>query len=114
MVIRSIWNPVLHLKGVRTVEQLTSILTQAGPFGLAAVPIIYWLTQHARRVGLISTPKVAFLVPGVVWSVLVTLAVFYPMAATVVLVILGGWAATILFKAGAKDNERNTNQGASQ
>lgn len=75
-------------------------------FGLSAVGVVYWLTQHARRVGLIKDPRVAFLCPGAAWTLLVALNAFAPQAAVLLLTALGGWVATLLFKAGAKDNER--------
>lgn len=77
-------------------------------FGLGTVAIVYWLVQHARRVRLIMDPRLAYLVPGITWAVLVLTYVFYPEAGKILLFILGGWAATLLFKAGAKDNERTT------
>jgi len=81
-------------------------LVEVTVFGLGAVAIVYWLVQHARRVKLIRDCRVAFLVPGVIWAVLVLTNVLWPEAGRILLFILGGWAATLLFKAGAKDNER--------
>ena len=80
-------------------------LTNLTVFGLGVVAIVYWLVQHARRVKLITDPRLSYLLPGGVWAVLVLTYVFWPGAGQVLLFILGGWAATLLFKAGAKDNE---------
>lgn len=85
-------------------------------FGMGIVAIIYWLVAHARRNGLIKSGAVAFLTVGVIWGALLALyghgegfkrAPFVYVAAW-----LGGWAATLLFKAGAKDNERSPDPGA--
>jgi hypothetical protein len=81
-------------------------LMEVTVFGLGTVAIVYWLVQHARRVKLITDPRLSYLVPGIVWAILVLTYVFVPQAGQIALFILGGWAATLLFKAGAKDNER--------
>lgn len=81
-------------------------LMEVTVFGLGTVAIVYWLVQHARRVKLITDPRLAYLLPGVIWAFLVLAYVFWPAAGQTILFILGGWAATLLFKAGAKDNER--------
>ena len=81
-------------------------LAEVTVFGLGAVAIVYWLVQHARRVKLITDERVAYLAPGIVWVVLVLTYVLWPRAGQMLLFILGGWAATLLFKAGVKDNER--------
>lgn len=78
-----------------------------GFYGLSTAAAIYWLVQHARKVGLIHDPRVSFLVPGAAWAVLVLLWVFSPAALMPVMVGMAGWVTTLLFKAGAKDNERN-------
>lgn len=78
---------------------------QTAIFGLSAIAIIYWLVSHAKRNRIIKDGKGAFLTTGGVWTVLVVLQHFAPTAGALALTILGGWAATLLFKAGAKDNE---------
>lgn len=81
-----------------------------GAFGLSAVAIVYYLVQHARRVKLITDGRVAFLVPGAAWFLLVGLFAFAPQVATLVLLALAGWTATLLYKAASKDAERTPPQ----
>jgi uncharacterized membrane protein len=81
-------------------------LTELTFFGLGAVPIVYWLINHARRNKVITDDRVAFLAPGVMWGALVALFALAPLVGKAVFLALGGWAATLLFKSGAKDNER--------
>lgn len=79
----------------------------AGAFGLSTLLIVYWLIQKARQVGVITSKKVAFFAPGVIWSVLIGTYLFSAKAGMVLLFILGGWVGTMLVKAGAKDGERD-------
>jgi hypothetical protein len=78
---------------------------QTAVFGLSAIAIVYWLVAHGKRNDIITNGKGAFLTTGGAWSILVVLNHFAPTAGMLLLTILGGWAATTLFKAGAKDNE---------
>lgn len=74
-------------------------------FGLPAVAIIYWLVAHALKNEILTSGRQAFLTTGAMWTLLVVLYAILPGVGLLALTILGGWAATTLFKAGAKDNE---------
>lgn len=82
-------------------------LIMQGAFGLSTAAVIYWLVAHARRVKLIADPRVAFLTPGILWAVLVTLYALLPAVGALVLIAMAGWAYTLQFKSAAKDNERH-------
>ena len=79
-------------------------------FGLGVIAIVYWLIAKAKMVKLIENPKVSFLTVGAVWFLLTALWMPTqnprPSLFTAVLVWLGGWVATMLFKSGVKENER--------
>jgi uncharacterized membrane protein len=90
-----------------------------GVFGIGAIAIVYWLTAKAGQVKLLKTPQAKFLAPGALWFVLVGLFYVVPVGGALFLLALAGWTASLTFKAGVKDNERQsdsttTNQGASQ
>lgn len=78
-------------------------------FGIGLVAAVYWFVAHMSKAGILSTKRSKFLANNLCWLVLVVAwAVsdkFSQSLYEYLVAWLGGVVATLLFKAGAKDNE---------